>query len=109
MYNSLKLILDEHLRKEITEGFSAERDDKYKLGELGLAGYGYLQAATLSDLLQSTAPISMHWPWTADWGKPTTRQRNLEKAGGLIEAEINRLYRLRMTNRNCPASRDTTG
>ncbi len=79
------------------EGFSAERDDKYKLGELGLAGYGYLQAAMLSDSLQSTAPIPLHWPYTEDWWKPTTRRRNLEKAGGLVEAEINRLQRLRLS------------
>lgn len=34
-----------------------------------------------------------NWPWHRVWWKPSTRRRNLVKAGALILAEIERLDR----------------
>jgi hypothetical protein len=33
------------------------------------------------------------WPWSLSWWKPKGRIRNLERAGALIAAEIDRLDR----------------
>ncbi|GAG33310.1 unnamed protein product, partial [marine sediment metagenome] len=39
-------------------------------------------------------PYPEIWPWDPSWWKPTDERRNLEKAGALIVAELERLDRL---------------
>ncbi|MGX9966093.1 hypothetical protein ACVFYP_22395 [Roseomonas sp. F4] len=75
------------------EGFALERDDQYDRGELALAAACYAgETGTFgSGLLGQVKRLC--WPWSALWWKPTTRRRDLIKAGALIVAEIERLDR----------------
>lgn len=75
-------ILMERDRQVKEEGWDEDHDDKYKNDELSRAASCY--ALNTLD----------HWPWMKVWWKPTTKRRNLVKAGALILAEIERLDRL---------------
>jgi hypothetical protein len=77
------------------EGWTDDRDDGYFVGELSAAAASYAIASSLCATLaieQSEAPPAT-WPWNSSWWKPSTKIRNLEKAGALIIAEIARLRR----------------
>lgn len=75
-------IAEERDRQIRIEGFGPDRDDAYENGELAAAAACY---ATGSD---------EGWPWPKEWWKPSTDpRRNLEKAGALIAAEIDRIDR----------------
>lgn len=80
-------VLAERERQRVGEGWTAEHDDDYQCGELAQAAACYA--------MPPGVPIDLarYWPWRADWWKPTTRRRDLVKAGALILAEIERLDR----------------
>lgn len=95
-------IAAERLRQ--LERWDPERDDAlYNKGELMLAAACYLESAYgtpdppgaakrwYKRLLNNPHP---DWPWSKKHWKPTSRVRMLEKAGGLIAAELDRLSRL---------------
>lgn len=72
------------------ENFSAAHDANWTADELALAAACYALPARVRD---DTRPEPEHWPWDWCWWKPTPgdRIRELERAGALIAAEIDRL------------------
>ncbi len=82
--NGAKRITAERGRHLLVEGWTIERDVAlYPNGELAKAAACYLIGVP-------HAP-NANWPWDAEWWKPSSRIRDLEKAGALIAAEIDRL------------------
>jgi len=80
------------------EGWTAEHDDKHAIGELAKAAacYAVLDCSNFVTLKDGAVTINIFrllWPWHRDWWKPSSRIRNLVKAGALIAAEIDRLQR----------------
>jgi hypothetical protein len=100
-YAALNEIAQERARQIEVEGFDAEHDDLYVDRSLALAGAAYADAASWAKdkrmvrmaMSEGDAPPSW-WPWAKSWWKPTTRRRDLIKAGALIIAEIERLDRI---------------
>lgn len=106
-------LMAERTRQIDVEGHTPAHDDCYTDGSLARAASTYALAASMSDwqrgghrrgvskLLREYSEgyftrIRTMWPW--DWGfwKPQNRLRELEKAGALILAEMERLERLNM-------------
>lgn len=84
-------ITRERARHTDGEGFTPEHDAQFTNGELLEAAECYLTATWF---LPSEPPFG--WPFgSADWKPSQDRIRNLEKAGALIAAEIDRLLWLR--------------
>lgn len=83
-----RLIAAERQRQIEVEGWTAEHDAEHDHGELARAAAAYA--------MQSP----MLFPWDDTWWKPVPadRIRELEKAGALIAAEIDRLLRLRISD-----------
>lgn len=83
--NGIELIAKERQRQIESEGYTPERDDRYKSEELLDAAMQYIGAGLIDC-----------WPFGEDEYKPhdTDRARDLVKAGALIAAEIDRLKRL---------------
>lgn len=100
-------VLAERQRQIETEGWKTERDDVYDTGEIALAAacYAAHSASCAAIKAPHTAPgvfvrtrsaqdfVGEMWPWSEDWWKPSGHRRNLEKAGALILAEIERIDR----------------
>ena len=95
-----ELIAAERQRHVSEEGWAPEHDAKYVNSELLEAAGAYELASY--DRPQIVELAEMLWPrtWDKAWFKPTTRIRNLVKAGALIAAEIDRLEyeRIRLNN-----------
>jgi len=86
MTSGVELIGIERTRQVLDEGHTPEYDlREHDKGELAEAALSYLKA----DGPGKDPPYT--WPWPKKWWKPTTRLRNLIKAGALIAAEIDRL------------------
>lgn len=83
-------IAAERRRQISVEGWTPEHDDAHADGSLPLAAACYAVAAENYYGLRQPPPL---WPWARKWWKPADRIRNLEKAGALIAAEIDRLLR----------------
>ena len=87
----------ERLRQVTHEGWNADHDDQHQAGQLAMAGACY--AAPKQILVESRsskgASFTDPWPWADKWDKRGNgdRIRDLEKAGALIAAEIDRLLR----------------
>ena len=92
MKTGVELIAEERRRQIETEGWTAEHDKQQAIGELALAASCY---AIIPELRPVELPPP-HWPWIGAW-KPTPndRIRELQKAGALIAAEIDRLQALK--------------
>ncbi|SDF68990.1 hypothetical protein SAMN05216571_101226 [Onishia taeanensis] len=91
-------VYKERMRQLSTEGFSRERDDGYRDGDIAIAACCYAEMAACQSLDRKFAEASYgpgheHWPWDKNWWKPSDPRRNLVKAGALILAEIERLDR----------------
>ena len=84
-------IVAERARQIEVEGWSPEHDDVQRIGELAAAAACYCHPEPWMD---DTKGVPFSWPWQRRWWKPTTRRRDLVKAGALILAEIERLDRL---------------
>lgn len=85
----IRRVAAERRRQIEEEGWSLKHDDNHLRGELSDVAACYtIHAGRLSGLPSL-------WPrsWNPSWWKPTTRIRDLEKAGALIVAEIDRLLR----------------
>lgn len=80
----IEVIAEERQRQIKEEGWTLEHDKQWKHGELAEAAACY---ASLID-----RPFDV-WPFDMSWWKPTPndRIRELQKAGALIAAEIDRL------------------
>lgn len=103
---ALEDIATERQRQIEVEGWSPEHDDAHNGGELAKAAGCYAWIAAQSDGMRAifdTPPPT--WPpeWASNWWKPTTRRRDLIKAGALIIAEIERLDRLTALTESTPA------
>lgn len=109
-----KRIAVERQRQVNGEGWTPEHDDQHNSGEMALAAACYAAWAASEEIyVQRPAENSYFsgntgdrgdrqlqparyykaWPWDAQWWKPKTRLRDLERAGALIAAEIDRLLR----------------
>jgi hypothetical protein len=93
----IELIAAERKRQIEVEGWTADHDDRWVNGELAEA------AATYASLPHHEGAFinwrTLHWPFDIEWYKPEeNRIRELEKAGALVAAEIDRLQRLEVTN-----------
>lgn len=84
----------ERRRQIETEGFSVSHDDAHADGTMALAAACYaLNAAPDEDGPENRLLGADLWPWAEDWWKPSTRRRDLVKAGALIVAELDRMDR----------------
>lgn len=91
-------IAEERKRQLSEEGWSIRRDvDVHQRGQLVAAAIcyayqAYAQAAVAPDIAPRMEVPPDRWPWDDVWWKPSKDPvRNLEKAGALIAAEIDRL------------------
>ena len=93
------LIASERLRQMDVERWTPEHDDRHSDGTLSAAAccYAALARRQADGTIQNTTdgmPPPGGWPWDEEWWKPDDDPiRNLEKAGALIAAEIDRLQR----------------
>lgn len=90
----IELIAEERQRQIEVKGFTTEHDKQYTNGELASAAACY--AMTEDDRELETFDniiLSEIWPWERRLWKPTPEDRikELEIAGSLIAAEIDRL------------------
>lgn len=88
-------ILSERRRQVSKEGWTPEHDSVHKDGQLTDAAIAYL----MIDWIDERTSMLKYWPWEPEWFKPSSRIRDLEKAGALIAAEIDRLLRLERNDR----------
>ncbi len=106
MKGGIKRITAERRRQIEVEEFYAKRDDQYSAGELALAAACYAvplhQVYFKDGNAHPPLPNQLRWPWDISWYKRKKFDRtfddeirDLEKAGALIAAEIDRLERLK--------------
>ena len=101
--SGIERIAKERQRQLEQEGWTPERDDRYLHGDLASAAHCYAQYAGWQSHGHANFPTPaerpVEWPWVSEWWKPSEDPiRNLEKAGALIAAEIDRLERVRARN-----------
>ena len=95
----LAAIAGERRRQVEAEGWTPEHDDSHANGEMAVAagfyalinGWPYDRPGALGGTSLRGCPS--YWPWDAEWWKPSTARRNLEKAGALTLAEMERIER----------------
>ena len=88
----IEIIAAERKRQVEKEGWTAEHDSRFIVGELGLAAACY---AIPPEFRNEDGGCGDMWPWGLEWWNPTKddRIRELAKAGALIAAEIDRLQK----------------
>jgi hypothetical protein len=97
MKTGVELISEERKRQIEVEGWTAEHDGQHDDGELAAAAAAYAFAPFMKNEIREgyRVPSAPMWPewWLARWWKPCpeNRIRELQKAGALIAAEIDRL------------------
>ncbi len=79
----------ERERQMHVEGWSREHDDSHDQGQLCAAARCYFNSATRPQ----GAAVPVTWPWSVEWWKPKGPMRDLERAGALCLAEIDRVAR----------------
>lgn len=100
---AIRAIAAERRRQIESEGWTPEHDDAHTDFSLAKAACVYTAGATLAGPDRAVmdnfggagTPAWMKdlWPWDISWWKPKDRQRDLEKAGALLVAELDRLIR----------------
>ena len=94
-----ELITTERERQVSAEGWTSAHDDEHVMGEMIGAALCYAGRAleiVSNDEIEGS-DIGLDWPWGIEWWKPSPDPiRNLQKAGALIAAEIDRLQRERI-------------
>lgn len=95
----IERIAAERKRQIEVEGWTPEHDAQHVEGELARAAAVYAkEAAWQASEPTYLSECSVGWPssWDEAWFKPSTDPiRNLEKAGALIAAEIDRIQAVR--------------
>lgn len=105
MKTGIERIAAERQRQITEENWSAEHDDKHDAEELARAAAMYALPDNLRFADGKDSFYGTVWPWEPQWfkGAPKTglplnllhsRIRELEKAGALIAAEIDRIQRI---------------
>ncbi|MGE8129069.1 hypothetical protein ACQKQD_19010 [Methylobacterium sp. NPDC080182] len=92
-------VLAERRRQVEAEGWTHQHDDRHDEGEIARAAAAYAYGAGRNPDDRKNNYCPTFWPWNANWWKPTDRRRDLLKAGALILAEIERLDRAVLTQR----------
>lgn len=99
-------VLAERNRQQSVEGWTPEHDDAYNDGELARAAACYARHASARGEIYAENPavyqaegVPDDWPWAEEWWKPASPYRDLEKAGALILAEMERINRANCANR----------
>lgn len=87
----LELIQAERRRQIDAEGWSANHDDDHEDRVLEAAAFSYFLSAQ-GFAPEDSPPTS--WPWEREWWKPSTKVRDLTKAGALYLAAADRYHRL---------------
>lgn len=91
-----RAVLAERRRQIEAEGWTPEHDDGHESGEMAAAAASYaMHSSDYCAFRAGPSGIDYPWPWDWDWFKSSGYRRDLEKAGALILAEIERLDRLR--------------
>ena len=94
----IERIAAERQRQVDVEGWTVERDlEEWPFGELSGAGTAYADYACrqIATGYPEGHPQNSLWCFSSEWWKPVNDPiRNLEKAGALIAAEIDRLLAL---------------
>lgn len=94
MSNAARDVLAERRRQVEVEGWTPEHDDEHSNGELAYAAAAYAVASVEKPgTLVEASKLFMHTGWAKHWWKPSTPQRDLEKAAALILAELERRHR----------------
>lgn len=90
----VQLIAEERKRQINVEGWTSDYDSEHINGELADAAGCYCIMTTMHPETDDFFEFfHKHWPFSTEWWKPTpeNRIRELQKAGALIAAEIDRL------------------
>jgi len=92
--SGIERIAAERQRQIVEEHRLPEDDARHESGEMARAAALYAMPATKRR--GTSMKFWKLWPWDKKWWKPTpdNRIRELEKAGALIAAEIDRLERI---------------
>jgi len=96
----IERIAAERKRQIEKEGWTSEHDEQHREEELALAAACYALPYTIRHdevgYFSWSKLLTKLWPWHMSWYKPDhdNRIRELEKAGALIAAEIDRLQNL---------------
>ena len=92
----IERIAAERQRQFEEEGRTDWSDEDHVCEELATAAALYAMPRHIRyDLPIRPSGVPAMWPWDASWWKPGDRIRELEKAGALIAAEIDRLIAAR--------------
>ena len=99
MKTAIEMIADERKRQIEVEGFTAKHDDNHKSSQLEILAMLYSCPAKYRSML---SPINWFksMGWDFKWWKPTSRIRELIKAGALLVAAIERLQRIEENHEN---------
>jgi hypothetical protein len=119
MPTGVERIAAERQRQVTEEGWTPEHDDSHRGGAMAFAAACYAAPtdvfSVIRGLAQSGFRVESLWPWDRKWDKRSARPassmpkdidgriRDLEKAGALCAAEIDRLQREKV-RRGLPAS-----
>ena len=96
--SGIERIAAERQRQIEQEGWTPKHDDEHNDESLASAAAAYAIAGVYRSAYgEDTSEPPSDWPWDDSWWKPLpdNRIRELEKAGALIAAEIDRLERLK--------------
>lgn len=87
-------IARERSRQLSAKGYTPAHDDEHIGGELVTAAIAYAEI-TINPCCEDPDRSAEMWPFSDGWNPSEDPIRNLERAGALIAAEIDRLQRMR--------------
>ncbi len=95
MPSAIQRIEAERIRQVTEEGYTADEDDlNNDPGDMATAGVAYVQKAIQQMGGPEVDDPPWDWPWEPEYWKPSDDPvRNLEKAGALIAAELDKHLR----------------
>jgi len=104
----VRRIAAERQRQIESEGWTPEHDNTHHRDQLAWAAVCYAAPAAIRrEARHPNRTVFLDpWPWSTKWDKRgrTDRVRDLEKAGALIAAEIDRLLRLEEKEETAPGA-----